>query len=329
MEVCSLALSGCSISEFDLRNLVGHSQDALELDGNEIDAYLDFFESNLVSKTKVPKRLEDLGRFFPEPNITPSSLPLPTTESYLSQLDTLTSSLYSSTASPSTSESDLPTHYPTFPSSHSSDTLPDPLSRVLVALSSHILPLSTSLHISTPGPAPTLETSALSYLLPQITLVERLLSIRSVPLQKALTIETRSEERKLWVETKALAKEFVKDQWQKEQVRRKEIDREAEEKRKVGVMERKRAKEMRGKGVKSKKVIGESSEEEVEMEIREEMFKSRSVIGSSEDEDDEDTDASASASGSNGEEDASMDGTEADEEEEGEEEEDGMSFGSE
>lgn len=87
--------------------------------------------------------------------------------------------------------------------------------------------------------------------------------------------------------------------------------------------------EMRGKGVKTKKEIGESSEEDIEKEIREEMFKSRSVIGSSEDESDEDT--GGSGSGLNEEEDASMDRTEADEEEDEDEdqEEDGMSFGSE
>ncbi|GAA5913865.1 uncharacterized protein JCM6883_004018 [Sporobolomyces salmoneus] len=269
--------------------------EAESMQSDEIDAYLDFFESKIVSKTKVPKRMADLGRFFPEPSARSSTLERATPETYTSRLDSLIASLYSSSASSQPSSVVEPTQYPAHPSSTSADSIPLPLSRVLVAICSHILPIPTSLPMSLHGAAPSLSSNSIAYFLPQVTLVERLLAIRSVPSQRQADGEARTEERRLWNETKTLAQECVRDQWDTEKARRKEIDkriRDLRDERQEEGRRKKREKRpidpnFRRKGKRKTKVtIGDSSEEEIEAQIREELgeFKSKSVVETSDEE---------------------------------------------
>lgn len=265
----------------------------------EIDAYLDFFEEKLISKTKIPKRMEDLGRYFPEPSTKPSQLEKVASESYSTRIDSLTRSLYSSSSSISIRQpNELSSNdYPSYPFSTTSDSLPNLLSTLLTSICQHVLPIPISLPSGFQGSVPTIETTSLNYLLPQINLIERLLALRSVPLQKELARKVRIEERELWNETKKLAKEFVKDQSNGEKNRRKELDRQVEILRKERMEQKKVAKEKRrkkrlGGGGGGKEIIGESSEEEIEKEIEQELrvqeeFKSKSVIGTSDEEEEE------------------------------------------
>ncbi|GAA6019795.1 hypothetical protein JCM11491_000271 [Sporobolomyces phaffii] len=295
------------------------TDDVTEMNGDEIDAYLDFFEDKIVSKAKVPKRMEDLGRFFPEPMHRRSALDAPSPESYLARLDSVTTRLYapSSESSPPPSRPvpaaeerrTVPicaTDYAAHPSSTSAATLPARLARVFVAVAEHVLPTPTALPAGLQGAAPSRETTAVAYLVPLVTTVERVLAIRSVPGQRRVAADARRDERTLWNETKDLARTFVRDQWRAEKLRRKAVDREVDAARKAATDARKReraerkAQRRRGAGkdaatVKTKAVIGDSSEDEVERAIEAEIkqqqqqnaFKSRSVVGTSDEEDDD------------------------------------------
>ncbi|GAA6061300.1 hypothetical protein JCM10212_005414 [Sporobolomyces blumeae] len=216
------------------------SKDVVDMEGDEIDAYLDFFESSIVSQAKAANRLEDLGRYFPKPVTSPSALAAQTSTTYLDQLDELTMNLYASRRT----DSYIPpeTEYPTYPIAGSTDSpstsLPTPLARLFVALSTHVLPVPTTLAVSLQGAAPSLSTSPIAYLAPHVSFLESLLALRSVPNQTTALNEARAEERRLWNEAKTLAEDFSKERWSVERERRRRVDRAAKEKRRADLKAR-------------------------------------------------------------------------------------------
>ncbi|GAA5901544.1 hypothetical protein JCM5296_006808 [Sporobolomyces johnsonii] len=175
------------------------STEVVDMGGDDIDAYLDFFEGKILSEKKIPSRMADFSRFFPEPVSKPSSRSTPTASSYISQLDALITSLYTN---PSPTSADItppssssPASYPSHPAASSSSDLPAPLSRLLVALCSHLLPVPDSLPNSLSGPVPTHSTAGIAYLLPHLSYVEHLLALRSIPRQKTATKAARADEK--------------------------------------------------------------------------------------------------------------------------------------
>ncbi|GAA5880969.1 hypothetical protein JCM16303_004620 [Sporobolomyces ruberrimus] len=281
-----------------------------EMMEEDVDAYLDFFEERIVSETKGPKRMQELGRFYPSKNARKASREPVGPESYHSRVDAMIATLYSLSFSPSRPISTAPpTRYPAHLSSGLDGFLPLLLSKLLVIVASHILPIPTSLPLGLQGTAPTLAQTSATYFLPQITLVERLLAIRSVPLQQEAAAEARDDERRLWLETKQLAQEFVRDQWRTEKSRRREVDRDAASARR-SKFERKREQRARKTEHQNRKgrlqateTCLDPSEGEPGAVLGQEgetgNFKSKSVVGSS-DEDEEEV-ANETDSGSSGE----------------------------
>ncbi|GAA6019241.1 hypothetical protein JCM10207_005050 [Rhodosporidiobolus poonsookiae] len=163
------------------------SGDVADMNADEVDAYLDFFETRIVSKEKVPSRLADLSRFFPAEDAISSAHDLPTPATYLSRVDGLLSYLLSSpSTTPSTttaSSASLPSYVlppPSTSSSHhaphfsrltSPSALPTPLHRLLTSLASRLVPPPQSLPTGFSGAAPSAEDGA-GYLLGMVTQLE-------------------------------------------------------------------------------------------------------------------------------------------------------------
>ncbi|GJN92970.1 hypothetical protein Rhopal_006015-T1 [Rhodotorula paludigena] len=151
----------------DLQSL--WSRDVVEMTGDEVDAYLDFFEAKMVNQDKLPRRMADISRFFPPPASDPSPLAPPSASSYLASLSHLTSSLHpfppsqppTSASSPSPFSAALPSIRPINPlsplpsRSHSlASALPTPLHRLLAALASHLAPAPAAVHHKLAGAYP-------------------------------------------------------------------------------------------------------------------------------------------------------------------------------
>ncbi|GAA5940534.1 TFIIB-type zinc finger domain-containing protein [Sporobolomyces koalae] len=252
------------------RSVLWRNRDPIEMRDSEIDAYLDFFESHIVSATKVPKFLNDLGRFFPEPEKPISQTAPSEPRAAAARIDALIASAYSkSTACATPLDA---SQYPAQAQVTTPDLVPQPVLRLLAAISGHILSIPTPFALSLQGPASTLLASGFAYLSPQITRVERLLAVRSVPLQRLAKVEDRAQEKKLWSETKELAHEFVKDQGRTEMARRKRVDSEVKLRRREEAHTKRQEKKAKPTKVyKTKDEIGQSSEDEIESEIAEEM----------------------------------------------------------
>ncbi|GAA6037379.1 hypothetical protein JCM8097_008539 [Rhodosporidiobolus ruineniae] len=174
------------------------SKDAVEMRADDIDAYLDFFESKIVSKEKVPARMTDLSRYFRDLSSSfsdPTAAPDPS--SYLSSLSSILDSLYSPSVSSAADSSENADHSsrPTLTllqpladrgglhSAPSPSSLPTPLRRLFTVLASHVcpVPLTASLPTAWTGPAPTTAENGVQYLLGFVAQVEGALSSVSVP----------------------------------------------------------------------------------------------------------------------------------------------------
>ncbi|GAA5993928.1 hypothetical protein JCM11641_005397 [Rhodosporidiobolus odoratus] len=251
------------------------SFDVADMLPDEVDAYLDFFEAKIVSKEKVPSRMNDLPRFFRAPDgVYPSDLPRVAPASYLAQFDALLSSALTLSPSPSRSLSSSnavslllpllsPSGSPLDPS-----TLPAPLHRLLTALSTLLLPLPSSLSIAHASAAPTAATNSATYLSGMVGQLEAVLS--------GLPPSTDEDHREggdptMEKEVRDKRERESKEAWAREKNRRKELSRvwkEGQEERRrrkrkePGKSKRRKKAAEKGKGKRKRR--DETSEEEDE-----------------------------------------------------------------
>ncbi|GAA5906399.1 hypothetical protein JCM8208_004645 [Rhodotorula glutinis] len=71
-----------------------------ELDGDEMDAYLEWFEQHILSDEKVPSRFTDVARYFPAPEVYDPPRPQYGAEAYLDKVDRILEPLYGPRAAP-------------------------------------------------------------------------------------------------------------------------------------------------------------------------------------------------------------------------------------
>ncbi|GAA5931024.1 hypothetical protein JCM1841_005460 [Sporobolomyces salmonicolor] len=238
--------------------------EVVDMGGDDIDAYLDFFEGKILSEKKIPSRMADFSRFFPEPVSKPSSRSIPSASSYISQLDALIASLYAlpspTSADTTPPSSSSPASYSSHPTASSASDLPPPLSRLLVALCAHLLPIPESLPNSLSGPVPTHAAAGIAYLLPHLGYIEQLLAVRSVARQKPAAKAARAEEKKRNEQLRQQRARAAAERAGEEKKRRREVEKvvtaarrarkEGERTRKRdGAKEREREKEKERRGV--------------------------------------------------------------------------------
>ncbi|GAA5870736.1 hypothetical protein JCM8547_005042 [Rhodosporidiobolus lusitaniae] len=116
-----------------------------ELNDDEIEAYLDFFEEKIACPEQVPKRMFTISRFVRPAYPRPRLYPIPSASSYLSSVH-----------SPSPASSPAPYNAP-----GSSDT---PYTRLLIALAPYLLPVPTNFSISSEGSNRAFATTSAPYL---------------------------------------------------------------------------------------------------------------------------------------------------------------------
>ncbi|GAA5977642.1 hypothetical protein JCM10908_005045 [Rhodotorula pacifica] len=212
------------------------TQEVVDMHDEEIDAYLDFFESKIVSKEKVPSRMENVSRFFPPP-LDEDMPEKQTTEpgSFLQRAAAMIATLYDGAAPMLEDQSDTFESASTTLSSVFSaisgrqniafctTDLPSPLSRLLSVLASRLTPLPSSLKINLRGPAPSHATTGITNLLPFIDQVERALvagadaspaTEQYAPLRRASPKDVRKQ-----------AEQERRDRTKQEKERRRAIDR--------------------------------------------------------------------------------------------------------
>ncbi|PRQ71839.1 hypothetical protein AAT19DRAFT_9954 [Rhodotorula toruloides] len=245
------------------------SQEVAEMLPEDVDAYLGFIETKIVSEEKVPIRVPEISRFFPPQDVSDSSArPPPTPESCLSQLASIISSLYK--APLCTDADDFPgpeTLSSVLPDKASHETpsaliasIPHTLRRLLTVLASHLTPLPSALPANLRGAAPQDSFDGVLNLLPFIDQLEQVL------LQGGDSAKAAKEEVN---EARATAAEEKKRKKIAETQRRKELD---QLRKKIHGRRTKRSKatvdseddeimDEGGQQVKSKEWISDSDEE--------------------------------------------------------------------
>ncbi|BGP26246.1 RNA polymerase I specific transcription initiation factor Rrn7 [Rhodotorula toruloides] len=161
------------------------SQEVADLQPADLDAYLGFIETKIVSEEKVPSRMPEISRFFPPQDASDSSArPPPTPESYLSQLASITSSLYRNYPSAGTEDessgpailaSILPDKASHHPPQALAASLPPALHRLLAVVADHLTPLPSAFPPHLRGAAPNNAFDGILNLLPFVTQLEQVL----------------------------------------------------------------------------------------------------------------------------------------------------------
>ncbi|KAJ8292712.1 hypothetical protein OF846_003987 [Rhodotorula toruloides] len=201
------------------------SQEVVDMLPEDIDAYLGFIETKIVSEEKVPSRMPEISRFFPPQDTSDSSgRPPSTPESYLSQLASIISSLYRAppctdlddSSGPETLSSVLPDKASHETPSALIASLPHALYRLLTVLASHLTPLPSALPAHLRSAAPKDSFDGVLNLLPFVDQLEQVL------LQSRESAKATKEKVD---EARATAAEEKKRRKVAESQRRKELDR--------------------------------------------------------------------------------------------------------
>ncbi|GAA5846229.1 hypothetical protein JCM9279_005866 [Rhodotorula babjevae] len=74
--------------------------DVCDLDDDEMDAYVEWFEQHILSDEKVPSRFTDIARFFPAPEVYDPPRPQFGAEAYFDKVDRILEPLYGPRAPP-------------------------------------------------------------------------------------------------------------------------------------------------------------------------------------------------------------------------------------
>ncbi|TKA56652.1 hypothetical protein B0A53_01847 [Rhodotorula sp. CCFEE 5036] len=218
------------------------TQEVVDMRDDEIDDYLDFFESKIVSQEKVPSRMDHISRFFPPPHDEdmPENKQTVAPHDYLDKAAAIITELRHGTAttavpagSNGTADLDAATLSSVFSaasgrqsSSFSTSDLPGPLSRLLCVLASRLTPLPSSLRINLRGPAPSHETTGIANLLPFIDQVERALVVGADASPDAEQYTPRRERDPLPPrEVKRRAEQERQERTKQEKERRRAVDR--------------------------------------------------------------------------------------------------------
>ncbi|GAA5873486.1 hypothetical protein JCM3774_002429 [Rhodotorula dairenensis] len=210
------------------------TQEVVDMRGDEIDRYLDFFESRIVSQEKVPSRMDNVSRFFPPPfeeDLPEKNMGSP--QDFFDRASAIFQTLYAvpkkvqagPIGSAGSGAAALSSLFPAASGQQSSAfctaDLPRPLTRLLAVLACRLTPLPTSLRINLRGPAPLHETTGIANFLPFLDQVER-------ALVSTANASTTAEQH--WNRTRDLPREAKK---QAEQERRNRLKREKERRRAV------------------------------------------------------------------------------------------------
>ncbi|BGP56891.1 hypothetical protein JCM8202v2_004527 [Rhodotorula sphaerocarpa] len=273
------------------------TQEVVDMREEEVDAYLDFFESKIVSREKIPSRMEAVSRYFPEPlaEDVPSVNPV-TPEIFLHRADELLRDLTSILPTGSETRRRAP---------FSPSDLPRPLSRLLTILASHLTPLPTSLHINMRGAAPSDASTGVANLLPFIDQVERALvgGAANVPpsnvdvVANTTGIVTHDDRvrRESLKEVKRHAETDRRERTKRERKRRREadslrgLDAELERESELEDGSGARQQDATGTGPRVSVRVEDAHGRRIEVRFRSEKvggqaFKSKAVISSSDDE---------------------------------------------